>query len=41
MMDDKNYDSLKIENIVASDVIAESIDFVEFSSKVKGCERIL
>ena len=37
-MTDKKYESLKIENIVASGVIAESIDLVEFSSKVKGCE---
>jgi transcription initiation factor TFIID TATA-box-binding protein len=37
-MVDKNYESLKIENIVASGVIAESIDLAEFSSKVKNCE---
>jgi transcription initiation factor TFIID TATA-box-binding protein len=37
-MVDKKYESLKIENIVASGVIAESIDLVEFSSKVKNCE---
>ena len=37
-MADKNYESLKIENIVASGVIAESIDLVEFSSKVENCE---
>ncbi len=37
-MADKKYESLKIENIVASGAIAESIDLVEFSSKVKGCE---
>jgi transcription initiation factor TFIID TATA-box-binding protein len=29
---------LKIENIVASGVIAESIDLVELSNKVKNCE---
>jgi len=37
-MADKKYESLKIENIVASGVIAESIDLVEFSGKVKNCE---
>jgi transcription initiation factor TFIID TATA-box-binding protein len=37
-MTDKKYESLKIENIVASGVIAESIDLVEFSSKIKNCE---
>lgn len=37
-MVDKKYESLKIENIVASGVIAESIDLVELSNKVKGCE---
>ncbi|MDD1686305.1 TATA-box-binding protein [Methanoregula sp.] len=37
-MSDKKYESLKIENIVASGVIAESIDLVELSSKVKNCE---
>ena len=37
-MADKKYESLKIENIVASGVIAESIDLVEFSSKVENCE---
>ena len=37
-MADKKYESLKIENIVASGVIAESIDLVELSSKVKNCE---
>ena len=37
-MADKKYESLKIENIVASGVIAESIDLVEFSSKVGNCE---
>ena len=37
-MSDKKYESLKIENIVASGVIAESIDLVEFSGKVENCE---
>jgi transcription initiation factor TFIID TATA-box-binding protein len=37
-MVDKKYESLKIENIVASGVIAESIDLVEFSDKVENCE---
>jgi len=34
----KNYESVKIENIVASGVIAESIDLVALSHKVKNCE---
>ena len=38
MIDDKKYDSLKIENIVASGVIAESIDLVLLSEKVEDCE---
>jgi transcription initiation factor TFIID TATA-box-binding protein len=37
-MADKKYESLKIENIVASGVIAESIDLVAFSDKVENCE---
>ena len=37
-MVDKKYKSLKIENIVASGVIADSIDLVALSEKVKGCE---
>jgi hypothetical protein len=37
-MTDKKYESLKIENIVASGVIAESIDLVMLSEKVKNCE---
>ena len=37
-MADKKYESLKIENIVASGVIAESIDLVEFSNNVENCE---
>jgi transcription initiation factor TFIID TATA-box-binding protein len=37
-MADKKYESLKIENIVASGVIADSIDLTEVSKKVKNCE---
>jgi transcription initiation factor TFIID TATA-box-binding protein len=37
-MADKKYESLKIENIVASGVIAESIDLVDFSEKTRNCE---
>lgn len=37
-MSGKKYESLKIENIVASGVIAESIDLTDFSSKVENCE---
>ncbi len=37
-MADKNYESLRIENIVASGVIADSIDLNEVSKKVKNCE---
>jgi transcription initiation factor TFIID TATA-box-binding protein len=37
-MADKKYESLKIENIVASGVIAESIDLLEFSKNVENCE---
>lgn len=37
-MADKNYESLKIENIVASGIIADSIDLNEVSKKVKNCE---
>jgi transcription initiation factor TFIID TATA-box-binding protein len=37
-MADKKYASLNIENIVASGIIAEFIDLVELSNKVKGCE---
>jgi len=32
------YESLKIENIVASGAIADSIDLAEFSNKVPNCE---
>jgi len=37
-MADKKYASLKIENIVASGVIADSIDLAMISSKIKNCE---
>ncbi|HVP93883.1 MAG TPA: TATA-box-binding protein [Methanoregulaceae archaeon] len=37
-MDDKQYDSLKIENIVASGAIADSIDLSEISKKIENCE---
>jgi transcription initiation factor TFIID TATA-box-binding protein len=37
-MTDKKYESLKIVNIVASGVIADSIDLDELSNKVEGCE---
>ena len=37
-MTDKKYESLKIENIVASGVIADSIDLVALSEKVENCE---
>ena len=37
-MADKKYESLKIENIVASGVVADSIDLVAFSNKVENCE---
>jgi len=37
-MVDKKYESLKIENIVASGVIAESIDLPEFSKNTENCE---
>jgi len=37
-MTDKKYESLKIVNIVASGVIADSIDLDELSRKVEGCE---
>jgi transcription initiation factor TFIID TATA-box-binding protein len=37
-MSDKKYESLKIENIVASGAIAESIDLVALSEKVRNCE---
>jgi transcription initiation factor TFIID TATA-box-binding protein len=37
-MDGKKYDSLKIENIVASGVIADEINLAEISEKIDGCE---
>jgi transcription initiation factor TFIID TATA-box-binding protein len=37
-MVDKKYESLKIENIVASGAIAEAIDLVDFSDKTENCE---
>ncbi|HJJ29419.1 MAG TPA: TATA-box-binding protein [Methanocorpusculum sp.] len=37
-MEGKTYASLKIENIVASGVIAEEIDLTEISEKIDGCE---
>ncbi|MDD2470568.1 MAG: TATA-box-binding protein [Methanocorpusculum sp.] len=37
-MEGKTYASLKIENIVASGVIADEIDLAEISEKIDGCE---
>lgn len=37
-MDEKGYTSLKIENIVASGVIADAIDLADVSQKVANCE---
>jgi len=37
-MSEKKYESLKIENIVASGVIAQSIDLVAFADKVENCD---
>ncbi|MBN2733521.1 MAG: TATA-box-binding protein [Methanomicrobiaceae archaeon] len=37
-MADKNYESLKIENIVASGEIADSINLEEVSKKIESCE---
>jgi transcription initiation factor TFIID TATA-box-binding protein len=37
-MDDSKYPSLKIENIVASGIVADSIDLVGVSAKIKNCE---
>jgi transcription initiation factor TFIID TATA-box-binding protein len=37
-MADNRYESLKIENIVASGVIADSIDLAEVSKKIPSCE---
>jgi transcription initiation factor TFIID TATA-box-binding protein len=37
-MVDKKYESLKVENIVASGVVAGSIDLADFSEKTENCE---
>jgi len=37
-MEEKRYESLKIENIVASGSIADSIDLVEVSQRIPACE---
>ena len=37
-MTEKKYESLKIENIVASGEIAGSIDLVRFSENTENCE---
>lgn len=37
-MAEKGYESLKIENIVASGVIADAIDLETVSNKIKNCE---
>ncbi|HJJ92743.1 MAG TPA: TATA-box-binding protein, partial [Methanocorpusculum sp.] len=37
-MDGKTYDSLKIENIVASGVIADEINLAKIAEKIDGCE---
>ena len=37
-MADQQYDSLKIENIVASGVIADSIDLLAIAEHIEGCE---
>ncbi|MDI6719468.1 MAG: TATA-box-binding protein [Methanomicrobiales archaeon] len=37
-MEGAKYETLKIENIVASGVIADSIDLLEVSSKIRSCE---
>ena len=37
-MADKKYESLKVENIVASGVVAESIDLVKFSENTGNCK---
>lgn len=37
-MDDQRYASLKIENIVASGILADSIDLAGVSTKIKNCE---
>ncbi|HOT95187.1 MAG TPA: TATA-box-binding protein [Methanoregulaceae archaeon] len=37
-MEEKRYESLKIENIVASGVIADSIDLADVSQRIPACE---
>jgi transcription initiation factor TFIID TATA-box-binding protein len=37
-MPKKKYETLKIENIVASGAIAETIDLVDFSEKTENCD---
>jgi transcription initiation factor TFIID TATA-box-binding protein len=37
-MADKRYESLKIENIVASGIIADTIDLADVSRKIPSCE---
>jgi transcription initiation factor TFIID TATA-box-binding protein len=37
-MDGKTYDSLKIENIVASGIIADEINLAEIAENIDGCE---
>ncbi len=37
-MQEKKYETLKIENIVASGAIADSIDLIEISQKIPHCE---
>lgn len=37
-MDDSTRSSLKIENIVASGIVADSIDLVDVSGKIPNCE---
>ncbi len=37
-MEEKRYDSLKIENIVASGAIADSIDLEVISKNIEGCD---
>lgn len=37
-MGDQKYQSLKIENIVASGILADSIDLGDVSRKIKNCE---
>ena len=37
-MSDKKYESLKIENIVASGEIADTIDLEKISGSIENCE---